>query len=226
MSTKNANVTPGKIFVPDAQGRILLTIDDLNRLGAPTVTMENTDGVATEDIQDLAVTEAKLGALAVTEAKLGALAVTEAKLGALAVTEAKLGAGSVAAAKLADAVADAIVSATATVGAESTNTVTVTVQLKDIQGNNLSAQRLVHFWLTDTDVMGPISSSGLTTPYIAYSQGTQVKAWTAYYHECGVTNSSGQLILVFTATGNLTRYFRCAVGSLVVTGSGAMTWTA
>jgi hypothetical protein len=142
------------------------------------------------------------------------------------VTEAKIGAGAVAAAKLADAVADAIVSATATVGTESTNAVTVTVQLKDIQGNNLSAQRLVQWWLADTDVMGPISSTGLTTPYVAYSQGTQVKAWTSYYHESGVTNASGQLILVFTATGSLTRYFRCAVGSLVVTGSAAMTWTA
>jgi hypothetical protein len=129
------------------------------------------------------------------------------------------------AAKLEDAVADAIVTATATVGTESANTITVTVQLKDIQGNALSAQRLVKWWLADTDVMGPISSTGLTTPYVAYSQGTQVKAWTSYYHEQGVTNASGQLVLVFTSTSAQTRYFRCAVGSLVVTGSAAMVWT-
>ena len=205
MSTKNANVTPGKVFVPDAQGRVLLTIDDLNRLGTPTVTIEGTDATTTEDVRDLAITEAKIGALAVTEGKLGALAVS--------------------AAKLADAVADAILGGTATVGAENSNTITVTVQLKDIQGNSLAEQRMVSWWLADTDVPGPISSTGLTTPFVAYSQGIQVKAWTANYHEYAATNTSGQLILVFTSTSAQTRYFRCAVGSLLVKGSVAMTWT-
>lgn len=225
MSTTNANVTPGKTFVPDVLGRVLLTIPDLNRLGSPTVTLEKTNSIATEDIIDLAVTEAKLGALAVTEAKLGTLAVTEGKIGALAVTEGKIGAGAVAAAKLADAVADAIVSATATVGAEANNTITVTVQLKDIQGNALAEQRMVSWWMADTDVPGPISSTGLTNPYVAYSQGTQVKAWTANYHELAATNTSGQLILVFTSTSAQTRYFRCQIGSMLVKGSVAMSWT-
>ena len=225
MSTTNANVTPGKIFIPDSEGRILLTVEDINRLGTPTVTIEGTDSVAEEDIKDGAVTAAKLGALAVTEAKIGALAVTEGKLGALAVTEGKLGALAVSAAKLADLVADAILQGTATVGAESTNTITVTLQLKDIQGNSLAEQRMVSWWLTDTDVPGPISSAGLTTPYVAYSQGVQVKSWTANYHESAATNTSGQLILVFTSTSAQTRYFRCQVGSLLIKGSVAMAWS-
>ena len=208
MSTKNANVTPGKTFVPDTQGMILLTIEDLNRLGTPTVTVETTDSIETEDILDEAVTAAKIGALAVTEAKIGALAVTEGKIGAAAVS----------AGKLADAVADAIVTATATVGAKTSNTWTVTVQLKDIQGNSLSAVRMVAWWLVGSDVVGPTASSGLTSN-TSYSQGTQVKAWTANYHDTAATNASGQLVLVFTSTGTPTLYFRCQVGSLYVNGT-------
>jgi hypothetical protein len=138
------------------------------------------------------------------------------------VTEGKLGALSVSAGKLANAVADAIVSALVTVGGETSNTFQVTVQLKDVQGNDLAEQRMVSWWLTDTDVPGPISSSGLTTPYVTYSQGTQVKVWTNYYHELAATNTSGQLILVFTSTGTAARYFRVQVGSLLV--KGALPW--
>ena len=222
MSTKNANVTPGKTFVPDTQGMILLTIEDLNRLGTPTVTVETTDSIETEDILDEAVTAAKIGALAVTEAKIGALAVTEGKIGALAVTEGKIGAAAVSAGKLADAVADAIVTATATVGAKTSNTWTVTVQLKDIQGNSLSAVRMVAWWLVGSDVVGPTASSGLTSN-TSYSQGTQVKSWTANYHDTAATNASGQLVLVFTSTGTPTLYFRCQVGSLYVSGGQLVT---
>lgn len=57
--------------------------------------------VSTAMLDDVCVTEGKIGALAVTEGKIGALAVTEGKIGAGAVTNTKLGAGAVTAAKTA-----------------------------------------------------------------------------------------------------------------------------
>lgn len=64
--------------------------------------------VATTDLENLAVTAAKLAADAVETAKIKDGAVTEGKLGAGAVTAAKLGAGSVSAAKMANATAEGI----------------------------------------------------------------------------------------------------------------------
>ena len=58
--------------------------------------------IQTAEVDDLAITEAKLAAGAVTAAKIGDGAVVEAKLGALAVTEGKIAAGAVTAAKIGD----------------------------------------------------------------------------------------------------------------------------
>jgi hypothetical protein len=64
------------------------------KIGALAVTAGKIGALAVESakINNLAVTEAKIGGLAVTETKLGPLAVTEGKIGALAVTEGKIGA--------------------------------------------------------------------------------------------------------------------------------------
>lgn len=60
MTTVNANVTPGKVFVKDANGRVLIDIEDLTALGTPTVTVDLSGQVASGDIAASAVTAAKL----------------------------------------------------------------------------------------------------------------------------------------------------------------------
>jgi hypothetical protein len=109
-----------------------------------------TGGVATADIEDLAVTTGKLAALAVTTAKLALLSVTDAqlaanavitakildlnvttgKLAALAVTDAKLAADAVTTAKILDAnVTAAKLAATVVAAIPGTPTISVDAQI-------------------------------------------------------------------------------------------------
>jgi len=60
MSVVNANVSAGKVFVPDAAGQVLLMPADLNRIGVPTVSVNLSDKIAAEDLKASAVTAAKL----------------------------------------------------------------------------------------------------------------------------------------------------------------------
>ena len=60
MTTINADVTPGHEYKPDANGVIRLTPTTLDRLGAPTVTLDLIGAVDTEDLVDDSVTVAKL----------------------------------------------------------------------------------------------------------------------------------------------------------------------
>lgn len=62
MSTINANVTPGFTWVFDSEGKFLLSLERLNLAGAPSVTVDLTDKVATADIQKDAVTTDKIDA--------------------------------------------------------------------------------------------------------------------------------------------------------------------
>lgn len=211
MSTTNTNVTPGKIFVPDSQGRVLLTIDDLNRLGAPTVTIEKTDSIASEDIQDAAIVEAKLGTGAVTADKIGASAVT--------------------AAKLANTVADAIETATVTVGASvaRSNPILVAIQLKDIQGNALSEVCAVRWWISDANFSTGahiVPSATIPDQALAYTLGYYAVNIAASTVAQGITDGSGRLHLTFQHNaGALTRYIYVVVGNKLIQGSIALAWT-
>ena len=60
MSTVNAGVTAGYTFVADGQGRVLLLKERLNLLGLPTVTVDLSGAVDTEDLVASAVSAAKL----------------------------------------------------------------------------------------------------------------------------------------------------------------------
>jgi hypothetical protein len=134
--------------------------------------------------------------------------------------------GVVTAAKLVDAVADAIPTAVATVGAEGTNTVDVSVQAKDAQGNALSAvvPVLAFISATATGALGAMPSGG--APTIVSSQGTIIIDMSATLLGVYYTNASGLLVLRFTEAGVLTRYFRAIVGGKTIEGSAAMTWAA
>jgi hypothetical protein len=71
MSQISAIVTPGYVYVPDANERILVTAARENLIGTPTVVVQLTGQIQTEDIQDAQVTSGKLAPGAVALAKLG-----------------------------------------------------------------------------------------------------------------------------------------------------------
>lgn len=80
MSNVNCNVTPGKVFTPDAEGKVPVTPDGLNLLGQPTVTATLDNAVDTEDLKADAVATAKIADAAVTTAKIADENVTQAKI--------------------------------------------------------------------------------------------------------------------------------------------------
>jgi len=62
MTQVNANVTPAKTFVKDANGEALVTVEDLNLLGVPAVSVDLAGKVAAADLAAEAVTAVKLAA--------------------------------------------------------------------------------------------------------------------------------------------------------------------
>jgi len=185
MSTITCAVTGGKVFTKDGDDKALVTLDDLNQLGVPTVVANLSGVVDSEDIIALKVT----------------------------------------AAKLENTVADAILTATATVSDEATNVVTVTVQIKDIQGNSLSEQCVFDFWLSDT-AGAVLTSDTFTGDGIAATTGTIIKEWADNTHCRCITDDTGKLVLTFTETGANTLYFNLILNNKYVAGSQKMTWTA
>jgi len=185
MSTVNASVTPGYEFVADGDGKIQVTKDRLNLLGAPTVTVALSGVVAAADIA----------------------------------------AGAVGTAALANAVADVLPTAVATVAAENSNNVDVTVQAKDVQGNNLSAVVPVWAYIATSaaGALAALPSGGAPT---IVTDGVIIMAMSATAIGMYYTNASGKLVLRFTEAGALTRYFRAIVGGATIEGSAVMSWAA
>lgn len=133
--------------------------------------------------------------------------------------------GTIDADMLDNAVADAILAGTATVSDEDTDVVTVTVQITDLQGNNLSGTSVVDLWLSDA-AAGPITGDSFTGGGIAATTGSILdEAVTDMLIKCR-TNSSGALVLTFTESGSNTLYFNLVVQSRVIAGSQSMVWVA
>ena len=184
MTTVNANVTPGYTFVYDANGEFQITLDRLNLVANPIVTVDLSGQVNTNDIV----------------------------------------ASSVTAAKLADGVADEMLTATATVSVEVANVVSVTVQMQDIQGNNLADQCVVEYWLSDTAAEA-LTGDTFTGGGVAATTGIIVKELTTDTHAVCITDAAGLLVLTFTETNANTLYFNLIVNNKYVAGSRHMTWT-
>jgi hypothetical protein len=184
-------------------------------------------GVATAMLADLAVTEAKIAALAISsgkiadaaviEAKLGALAVTEAKIGNLAVTSGKLAAASVTEAKLADTIADAIPTITLSVAAESGNTIAVTVQGKDIQGNNNANRFLFHCWLSDAAYGAETATAPDGT--VSFTTGTLLQETTTKKRWLAVGDATGKAILSIGHSTTGTWYLNAVINGKVFASS-------
>lgn len=118
----------------------------------------------------------------------------------------------VTAAKLADAVADYIPKVTLSAGAEGSDTIAVTVQLKDIQGNNLSTNAVLEWVISDSATSAAATAE---SPTVAYTTGEQWSVITANKRESGMTNTSGVLVLGVTLTGAHTIYLLVKCGAIV-----------
>ena len=153
------------------------------------------------------------------------------------VATAEIAASAVSGAKLADTVADAILTATATVGntVAHSNPIAVALQVKDIQGNALAATIPIWWWLT-ADPAAPVPCA-TTAPSqaLVYTTGLNVFDKTTNAVQLGVaaavlglalTDATGLLTISFQHNGGaLTRYFRAIVGGKLISGSQALAWT-
>lgn len=105
--------------------------------------------------------------------------------------------GAVSAAKLADAVADALVVATATQGAEAGDKIILSVQMKDVQGNNLAVA--TNFWIepvSAVDVSYALSDDGAGS-IVYFNTGSNRAMCTTDatgLAEIGVTDTAAQTI--------------------------------
>lgn len=139
-------------------------------------------------------------------------------------------ASSIKAAMLVDAVADAILTATATVGntAAHGNPIQVSLQVKDIQANALAAYCPVYWWLSDDVVTSGDIPPTATVPdqALVYTNGVYVVDMAASAVSLGVTDSTGKLYLTFQHdAGALTRYFNAIVAGKLIQGSQALAWS-
>jgi hypothetical protein len=157
---------------------------------------------------------------------LGTPVVTVNLAGKVNSVDADVANSSVTAAMLADAVADGLITAVATVGADAGTTIQVDIQALDSQGNNLAAEVVLDVWLHDA--AGTLTPSATATTSSAIS-GTKGYVLLAIANGvCGkyVTDSTGLLTIVFTQAGALTRYLSVGVQGKRVAGSQALIFAA
>lgn len=127
----------------------------------------------------------------------------------------------VTAAKLADAVADKIADLSISIGAETSDQIDATIQMKDAQGNNLSAISTLEFWLADS-ATGWESSTAADA--LSVTTGTAADVPTAAKRVRALTNGSGQAAIRIAKTGAQTWYGRVLCGGFVYT-SAQITFT-
>lgn len=128
--------------------------------------------------------------------------------------------------KMATSVAAEIPSGVATVAAEDTNDVDVTIQVNDINGNAVLDVVAVSLWLSDTAAGNPpaaLPSSG--SPTIITSQGVIIDPVTNIAPGLYLTDANGVLALQFTESGALEKFFNMVINNKHIAGSQALTWT-
>lgn len=117
----------------------------------------------------------------------------------------------------------AIGNATFTVGAEATNVITVSAQLKDGDGNNLTVRACVDWYLA-TAATGAAFATAVTGGVAAGTNGAvkQVVTGIAGIATC---NASGQIDFAITDTGTPTVYLIIRMPDGTLKASGAITFT-
>jgi hypothetical protein len=126
------------------------------------------------------------------------------ELQALAVGTAALAAGAVTAAKLADAIADALVVFTVAAAAEAAHKRILTIQAKDVQGNNLAVA--TQFWLelvsaADASYAVSDDGAGSITFNNATSKRTLIITDATGLAEVGITDTAAETIKVAIGGG-------------------------
>jgi len=176
MTTKNATVTEGYTYTPDAEGKVQLTWTRANLQAKPTVVVDLAAIVDTADLKD--------------------------------------------------AVADKILTAAATVAAESSNNVDVTMQLKDAQGNALAEVCVVDYWLSNAAAGGP-NVTTFPDGSCSSTTGTDITVNADNVIGRAITDANGTLVIRFVhADGALTGLYFCAiVNNKLVQGSAVLAWT-
>ena len=231
MTTLNATVTAAYAFTEDADGKVWLTKDRLNLLGTPTVTVDLALQIATADLIDGSVTTAKIADANVTTAKIKDDAVTTAKILDDNVTTAKILDDNITTAKilddnittakildenvtadkLEDAVADKVTGThTITEGAEGV----ATLQVVDVQGNNLAAKTHFTWWVSDAAAGAP--SAAAPDSGTALTTGIALGVHTADVWGEGVTDASGVCTITLTESGAKTYYLNVAIQGKIV----------
>lgn len=125
--------------------------------------------------------------------------------------------GKTAVANLAAAVQDMLPTVTIAAGAESTDTRTITVTVKDAAGNALAAHSFIKVWVSTTSYGAP-SASGNTVGNV--SAGTTIQEITANaLYDAKTENTGGTYVFDLTVSGNADRYVMVAVGGRVYASS-------
>lgn len=190
--------------------------DDLG-LGALAVL----DTVDTAEVDDEAITYAKMQHVSATDKLLG-----RETAGAGDVEEIACTAAGRALLDDADAaaqrttlgvgvdVSDKVYELEVTVGAEAGNTRSITMQVKDGAGNNVSEEFLIEWWLSDS-ATGWISGTSMGT--VTYNAGVQMNTPTPKTNERLVTDGNGAVDIDFWFAAARTWYLRVEMNGRVYT---------
>lgn len=131
-------------------------------------------------------------------------------------------AGLIGTADVADALADAVPTVHLTVGDEDSNEISVTAQVRDVQGNDLAGRFLLRVWLADA------ANGGLcaTAPNggVTISTGTTLETITANKYYLVITDADGTAVIDVSDTGTPTLYVHVELDG-VVYASDAVTFT-
>lgn len=108
-----------------------------------------------------------------------------------------------------------------TVGAESTNVVLVTVQVKNENGDNLGQKTSLRFYLS-SDAAGLVPA--VLTSAVAAGASGAVLATATTNGAMLLTTATGLCILSLTDTGAITRYLNVVLPSGEIVTSPVITW--
>ena len=126
-------------------------------------------------------------------------------------------AGPVEADALSDAVADMIAKVSVSVGAESSDTIAVTLQVQDAQGNSLSERFLLHAWLSDSQYGGECTAAPNSST--SWSTGTQLEEITTDKRWTVITDATGKAVLDISDSGTPTFYLNIEIDGRIYTSS-------
>lgn len=131
--------------------------------------------------------------------------------------EFSIAAGGVAEAMLANAIADAIPTITLAVGDETGDAIAVTIQAKDIQGNNNANRFLFSCWLSDA-AYGAETATG-PDGTVSFTTGTLLEEVTASKRWLAVGDATGKAILSIGHSTTGTWYLNVAINGRVYASS-------